>query len=82
MKEFIKVISIFVIIFGISFTILYFVDKDRKICDERVTMKDGTVHYCAETASYENITVIRGCDGSKIKVPTNDIKIIENIKKK
>ncbi len=82
MKEFGRILLTMVIFFGIAFGVVYIVHKDSKICDERVTMKDGTIHYCSGTASYENITVIKGCDGSKIKIPTNDIKIIECVKNK
>lgn len=80
MKVFIKVFTVALIIFGSSFTIIYFDWLGSKICDERVTMKDGRVFNCAETVSNQSLTIIKGCDGSRIGVPTNDIKIIETLK--
>jgi hypothetical protein len=63
--------------------ILYYANEDNKICDTRVKMKDGTTYDCAETRSFDdNLTYITGCDGTKIKVPTVDIKTIEDIKTK
>jgi hypothetical protein len=54
--------------------------EEVSICDTEVIMKDGTVYECAETSSFDNgITLITGCDGSKIKIPTIDIKFIKII---
>lgn len=80
MRNFIKVFTVALLIFGSAFTIAYFAERDSKVCDERVTMKDGRVFNCAETVSNESLTIIKGCDGSRMGVPTNDIKIIETLK--
>jgi len=70
---------ILAIVFTVGF--VCFIDRDRKVCDTVVEMKDGTAYNCAEANSYESgVTFIRGCDGSRVTVPTADIKTIKPVK--
>ena len=77
MREFLTILSIILIIGLMSFGIVYLIDRDSKICDTTVKMKDGSTYECAETHTQDGLTNIKGCDGKYIYVPTNDIKTIK-----
>jgi len=72
------VIGVVVMASLMSFGVIYLKERNDSVCDTTVEMKDGTVYECANTMSYESgITRITGCDGSKVSVPTVDIKTIK-----
>ena len=82
MKEILNVICIGIGMCLVSMGIIYLVDKDSKVCDTAVIMKDDRIYECAETNTYSGLTRICGCDGNWIEVPTADIRIIQKIEKK
>ena len=68
-------------IFILAFTILYFIIKNDSKCDEHVVLVDGTEYDCRSVSSFNNnMSCINLCDGERISVPTNRIKIISEIK--
>ena len=77
MREFLTILSIILTIVLMSFGIVYLVERDSKICDITVKMKDGRTYECAGTKTQDGLTNIKGCDGKCIYVPTNDIKTIK-----
>ena len=77
MREFLTISSIILTIGLMSFGIVYLVERDNKICDTTVKMKDGRTYECAGTQTQDGLTNIKGCDGKYIYVPTNDIKTIK-----
>jgi len=79
MRAFLKIFSILMGCFLLSFGIIYLVEKEREVCDTVVVMKDDRMYNCAETNTYDGLTHIVGCDGSIIRVPTVDIRTIEKI---
>jgi len=82
MKEFLTVLCIIIGLGLVSTGIVYLIEKEREICDTVVVMKDDRMYKCAETHTHDGLTHIYGCDGTRIKVPTVDIRIIEKIEVK
>lgn len=62
-------------------TFLFFMVKKDMKCDEHVVLVDGTEYDCRGVSSFNNnMSCITLCDGERIGVPTNRIKIITKIK--
>lgn len=77
MKDIVSVIAFIFIV--IAFCIVgYKSAKPHEICDKTVILHDGTTIPACETTSYLNhLTYIVTCDGDKIKIPTENIKMIK-----
>lgn len=72
------VITVVLLSVGACLGILFLKERNDSVCDTTVEMKDGTIYECSSTMSFDSgITSIRGCDGSKVSVPTIDIKTIK-----
>ena len=82
MKEFLTVLCIIIGLGLVSTGIVYLVEKEREICDTVVVMKDDRMYKCAETHTHDGLIHIVGCDGSRIEVPTVDIRTIERVDSK
>jgi hypothetical protein len=79
-RDILTVATIVFVIISISVAFITLRINELSICDTEVVMKDGAIYECAERCSYDNgITSITGCDGSKISVPTIDIKFIKDL---
>lgn len=63
---------------GASLAIIFLKERSDSVCDTTVEMKDGTIYECSSTMSFDSgITRIKGCDDSRVSVPTIDIKTIK-----
>ncbi len=55
--------------------------KKSERCDEHVILEDGIEYDCKSVSSFNSgVSTINLCDGERITVPTDRIKIITEIK--
>jgi len=82
MEKMDKLLIAFAIItvIGTALICTYSIYRDETICDEQVTLTDGTIIEARQVNSYSSfMTDIRCCDGSYVEVPTNRIKMVERL---
>lgn len=77
-----KLFPIFVVItLCLTAVIIVLAIKKSEKCDEHVLMEDGTEYDCKSVSSFNSgVSTINLCDGERITVPTDRIKIITEIK--
>jgi hypothetical protein len=76
-KNFSSIILVVVITGLIYGGIMYLVIEDSKVCDEQVTLDDGTLIKSTNVVSRDSgMSTIETCDGERIQVPTIKIKMI------
>ena len=77
MKDIFSVIAFIVLI--ILFCVIgYTSTKPLKTCNKTVILHDGTTISACETTSYANhMTYVIICNGDKIQIPTENIKMIK-----
>ena len=78
MRKFVySFLPVFLIISSAFLFVIFIMGKDETTCDEHVVLNDGEEYDCCYVTSYENnMSSIRKCDGTSIKVPTSRIKEI------
>jgi hypothetical protein len=82
MEKIDKLLIAFAIItvIGTASICTYSIYRDETICDEQVTLTDGTIIKARQVNSYSSgMSDIRRCDGSRIVVPTTRIKMVERL---
>jgi len=76
-----ELMILFVVIFGLSLTIVLFSLKEKNKCDTTVVLDDGTELRCKDTYTANGgLTNIKTCDGENISLPLSRIKIIKHDK--
>ena len=77
MKDAIYIMA-FSLIVGVFAMIGIYSIKRKKECSKTVILHDGTTISAHETTSYMNrMTYVVTCEGNKIEIPTNNIKMIK-----
>jgi hypothetical protein len=77
MKDFISVAA-FVVLVGALCVIGYLSVRPPKTCDKTIVLHDGTTIKARQTSSYMNhMTYVVTCEGDKIEIPTENIKMIK-----
>ena len=81
MKDAISILA-FSLLVGVFAMIGIHSIKRKKECDKIVILHDETSIQAHETTSYRNgITYVITCEGKKIQIPTDNIKIIKQWQK-
>ena len=55
---------------------MYFIIQDSTVCDTVVVMHDGWHYECSDVYTNYGMATISFCNGTSIRVPISDIKII------
>lgn len=77
MKDFVSII-VFVALIIVFCVIGYKSIQTPKTCDKTVILHDGTTISARQTSSYMNrMTHVITCEGDKIEIPTDNIKMIK-----
>jgi hypothetical protein len=64
----------------VIFGIIFIINKNER-CDEHIVLDDDKQYDCKSVTTFANgLSTINLCDGTRITIPTDKIKVITDIK--